>query len=247
VTREEARKFWEYIPCNECIYVAELPNVYSERAHIFAEKYVRNDHWLHIRWSEVEPRQAGDYCNEVLIEVVHLDEPFPITPKFNGPITAVDGNGPMFVEIPQFVELPEFVSVHGIRSVIRLKRIQGTVNARMEQRTLLPVGLIGSTNREANFGSGSFVGRNRTRKQVDQIPGELVESPAETVDEIPNTERDLLIRRSSLRDNEKVLRSIKVVFFGNRIRDAFDPVAKLLLSRLKVKVSPSGFHIDILN
>lgn len=245
--REEARKLWDDFICDECVYFAKSPDVNGESPHVFAEKYVRNDLWFHIRWVETEPRQAGNYCNEALIEAIHLDESLHIASKLDGPIAAIDGNSPMFVEVPQFVELPEFMCVHGIRSVIRLKRVQGAVEAGMKQSAFLPITLIGPGNREGNSGSGSFISRNRAGKQIDQVPSELIERTAETVNEISNSERYLLIRRSLLRDYEKVLRSIRVVFFGNRIRVAFNPLSKSFLSRLEVKVSPSGFHIDVLN
>jgi len=245
-TREESRKFWDYFVCDECVYFAKPLDVNGECSHVFAEKYVRNDLWLHIRWTHVEPGEAGNRCNEALIEAVHFDDPFRVSPKLDSPIAAVNGDRSVFVEIPEFVELPERFCLYGIRSVARLKRVKGAVDARVEQSALLPVSLIGSTNREDNSGSGSLVGRSRARKQINQVPSELIERSAETVDEISNCESDVFWR-GSRRDYESVVHSIRIVFFPDSVRVAFNPISNLLLSRLEVKVSPSGFHVDILN
>ena len=37
--REEARKFWEHLACDECVHFAELPNINAKGSHELAEKY----------------------------------------------------------------------------------------------------------------------------------------------------------------------------------------------------------------
>lgn len=245
-TREEARKFWDYIPCDDCVYFAKPFDVNGEIPHVFAEKYVRNDLWFHIRWTQVEPGQARDHCVEALIEAVHMDEPFHVSSKLDGPVSTVNGNSAVFVEVPEFVELPEMMCVYGIRSVARLKVVKSAVDARVEQSALLPVSLIGSANRENNFDGDLFGRGNCTGKQIDQVPSELIERSPKTINEISDGEGDFFVG-GSRRDYENVLRSIRVVLFGDGIRVAFNPISKLFLSRLEVKVSPSGFHVDVLN
>src|SRR5450631_2219233 len=110
--REEARKFWDHFVCDKCVYFAKPLDVNGEGAHVLAEKYVRNDLWFHIRWTQVEAGQTGDHCDEALIEVIHVDEPFRVASKLDGPVAAIDGDSPVFVEVPQFVELPEFMRVY---------------------------------------------------------------------------------------------------------------------------------------
>lgn len=238
---------WDHVVCNECVYFAKPLDVNGESPHVLAEKYVRNDLWFHIRWAKREPRQARHSYNEALIESVLFNETLHSARELNGPIAAIDGNGPMFVEVPKFVESPEFMCMYGIRSVIRLKRIQSAVDTGVEQSAFLPVGLIGSTNREGNSGGGCFVGRNRARKQADQVPSELVERTAETVNEISDSERDFLIRWPLWCDYENVMRSLRIVFLGDSVRVAFNPISQLLLRSLEVKVSPSSFHVHIVN
>ena len=244
--REEARKSWDHVLCDDLVYFAKPFDVNGECPHVFAEKYVGSDLWLHIRWAQVEPGEAGNRCNEALIEAVHFDEPFHVSPKLDSPIAAVNGNGSMFVEIPELIELPERFRLCGIRSVARLKRVKDRMDDGVEQSAFLPISRIGSTNWKDNLGSSFVVGRNRARKQVDQVPSKLVETSAEAVNEVPNCESNFFVR--GLRgDYENMKRSIRIVFFGDRIRVALNPISKLLLRRLEVKVSPSGFHIDILN
>jgi hypothetical protein len=244
-TREEARKFWDYFICDECVYFAKPLDVNLEATHEFAEKYVRNDLWFHIRWTQAKPGLAGNGCDEALVEAIPFDVSRGAFRKLNKPITAVDGNGSVFVDIPELVELPEGFCLQGIRSVVRLKRIKSGMDAGMKQGSLLPVSFLGATDRENDlvFGLGS---RNRTRKQMSQVPSELIERSAETVNEVSNCKSELLAH-GLWGDYEKVQRLLRVVLFGHRIRVAFAPVSNLLLSRLEVKVSPSGFHIDVLN
>lgn len=228
------------------MYFAEPLDVNAESAaHIFAEKYVRNDLWLHIRWTQAEPGETGNHCNEALIEAIPFDEPLHACLKVDSPIAAVNRNGSVFVDIPEFVELPEGFCLQGIRSVVRLKRIKNGVDATMKQGSLLPVSFIGSADRKNDPVFG-LSGRNRIGEQVNQVPSELIERRTETVNEVSNC-KDNFFAHGSRIDHEKVLRSIKIVFFGNRVRVAFNPISNLLLSRLEVKVSPSGFHVNILN
>jgi len=244
--REEARKSWDHILCNEYVYFAKPLDVNGKVSHIFAEKYVRNDLWFHIRWTQLNTRQAGDYYVEALLEFVHVDEASSARGELDGRVATVNGDGAMLVEVPKFVELPEGFGLYGVRSVVRLKRIKNRVNAGIKQRAFLPVTLIRPTNREGNSGRGFFIDRNRFRKQVDQVPCELVKGSAEAVDEVSHGESDLF--RGGVWSNcESVLRQIKIVLFSDRIRIAVNPVAQSLFSRLEVKVSPSGFHVHILN
>ena len=245
-TREEARKFWEHFICDECVYFAQPFDVNTEIPHIFAEKYVGNDMWFHIGWTEIEAGQAGNRSNEAVIEAIHFDKPSRARLKPNSPVAGVNGDSAVFVEVPKFVQLPEMVSVHGIRSVVRLKRIESAVDAGMEQGSLLPVGVIGAADRKDHVSSNLFRGRNSLGKRIDQVPCKLVEGCAETVNKISNCKTDLL-GDGLWRDYEKVQRSIRIVFFDDRIRVALNPVSNLLLGRLEVKVSPSGFHVDVLN
>ena len=245
--REEARKFWDYRVCDECVYFAKSLDVNGEGPHIFAEKYVRNDLWFHIRWAQVETGQAGDHRNEALIEVIHVDETLRVPAKLNGPVSAVDRDSSMLVEVPQFVELPEFMRVYGIRSVVRLKRIQRAMDAEIEQGPFLPVSVVGLTDWKHDFVSDLFTSRNSAGKKVDQVPSQLVERSAKVVNEISDSESDFFVGRARRGDYETVLRAIRIIFFADGVRVAFDPISKLLLSRLEVKVSPSGFHIDVLN
>jgi len=245
--REEARKFWNHAPCDECVYFAKPLDVNSEGPHVFAEKYVRNDLWFHIRWTQVEAGQAGDYCNEALIESVFFDKPLHASLKLNGPIAAVDRDSSMFIEIPELVELPKRFGIYRVRSVARLKRIEVGMDAGVKQSAFLSVGLLGSANRKDDLRGDLFGRGNCIGKQVDQVPSELIQRGTETINEVRNGEGDFFIGSSSRRDYESVTRSIRIVLFGDRIRVAFNPLAKLLFRRLEVKVSPSGFHVDVLN
>jgi hypothetical protein len=242
--REEARKSWDYVPCHECVYLAEPDDAYLEGSHVLAEKYVRNDLWFHIRWTGTKAGEAWDRCIDALIECVMFDPACrSLRHKVNSPIGAIDWDRPMFVEVPQLVELPEMMRVYGIHSVARLKGVKSGMNAGVKQSTFLPVSLIGAANREGNFASG-FVGRNRARKQIDQVPSKLVERCTETVDEIPNCKCDFF-RRSIWSDYEKVIRSVRIVLFDHHVGVALNPVPELGLGRLEVKVSPSGFHVNV--
>lgn len=243
--REEARKCWDHISCDNCVYLAKPPNVDLETAHVLAEKYVRNDLWFHIRWTKAKAGEAGNHYVEILMEAVHFNNACSSPRELDRPVATIDRNRPMFVEVPQFVELPEMMCVYGIRSVVRLKRVEDAVKAGMKQRSLLPVGVIGPTNRKHNLCSGFLINGDGLREQIDQIPSELVERGAEAVNEIAHGKRDLF-GRSLWGDCENVLRSIKIVFFDHRIRVGLNPAPELGLGRLEVKVSPSGFHVDVL-
>lgn len=245
--REEARKFWDHFVCNKCVYFAKPSNIDTEVPHVFAEKYVRNDLWFHIRWTQIEPGQTRNHRYEALIEGIHLDESFPVAPKLDHPVTAVDGKRSVFVEVPELIELPEMMRIYGIRSVVRLKRVEDGVDARVKQIPFLPVGLVGAANRKDNLCGDLLSRRNCLREQVDQVPRQLIERGAETVNEIGDGEGDFFVGGSLPSNYEKVLRSLRIVFFDDRIRVAFNPISKLLLSKLEVKVSPSGFHVDVLN
>jgi hypothetical protein len=244
--REESRKFWDHVVCDECVYLAKPLDVNAEVAHIFAEQYARNDLWFHIRWTQAEPGLARYRCIEAVLEAIPFTEPFRTFRKADGPIAAVNRDSSVFVKVPEFVELPEMVSLYGIRSVARLKRVESAMDARVEQSSLLPISVVGAADRKDHLVSDLFGGRNRLRKQVDQVPSELIERGAETVKKISNCEGDFFAD-GLRRDYEKVQRSIGIIFFDNRIRVAFNPVSNLLLGRLEVKVSPSGFHMDVLN
>lgn len=245
--REEARESWEHFVCDKCVYFAKPSNVNVEGSHVFAEKYVRNDLWFHIRWTKLETGQAGDHHNEAIVEAVPFNKSSNAVRKLDSPIAAVDGDSPVFVEVPKLVELPEMMSVYGIRSVIRLKGIKSTVDAGIEQSEFLPISLIGPTNRECDPRGDFLIRRDGTGKQMYQVPSQLIKRSAETVNEIPYSECDLLVRRRLWCDYEEVLGSIRIVCLGDCVRVAFDPILKSLLSSLEVKVSPSGFHVYVLN
>ena len=229
--REEARKSWDHVSCNECVY--------------FAKPYVRNDLWFHIRWAQLNTRQTGNYYEEALIECVHFDEASNACGKLDSRIAAVNGDGAVFVEVPEFVELPEGFGLYSIRSVARLKRIKNGMNASVKQSALLPVGIIGATDRKGDLIFG-LRGGNRAGKQIDQVPSKLVEGSAEAVDEVSHTKSDFL-RGSPGENYEHMLRQIRIVLFADRIRIAVNPVAQSFFTRLEVKVSPSGFHVYVLN
>jgi len=243
--REESRKFWDHVVCDKCVYSTKPLDINGEVAHVFAEKYARHDLWFHIRWTQGEPGLARYRCIEAVLEAIPFDEHCDAFRKANAPIAAVNRDSPVFVKVPELVELPERVSLYGIRSVARLKRVEYAVEGTVEQSSLLPVSVIGAADRKDHLSSGLF-GRNRVRKQMDQIPSKLVERGAEAVNKITNRESDFLAD-GLRRDYEKVQRSIRIVFFGNRVRVALDPISNLLFGRLEVKVSPSGFHVDVLN
>src|SRR5258708_6910758 len=97
-TREEARKFWDHIVCDKCVYFAKPLDVNGEVPHVFAEKYVRNDLWFHIRWAQLDTGQAGNHHNEALIEFVPLHEPGNGLRKLNSPIAAVNRHSSVFIE-----------------------------------------------------------------------------------------------------------------------------------------------------
>ncbi len=245
-TREEAREFWDYLPYNECVYLAKSRNAHVELSHILAEQYGRNDLWLHIRWTGIEAGEGWNHCVDALLECVVLDQTDRSGGhQVNSPVAAINRNCPVFVDIPQFVELPEMMCVYGISSVARLKRVEGFVNTRVKHRLLLAVSLVASSNRKYNLHGSLFVKRDGLREQIDQIPSELVKTRAETVDEISYREGDLF-RRRMWGDDKNVLRSVKIVFFGYRVRLAINPVPELGLGRLEVKVSPSGLHVNVL-
>ena len=245
--REKARKLWDHDICNECVYLAKPPDVNGEISHILAEKYVRNNLWFHIRWAQLDAGKAGNHYDEAIIEFIPVNHPSDALGKLDIPVAAVDGHRPMLVEVPEFIKLPERLSLHGICSVVRLKRVKRSVDAVMEQGTLLPVGVIGRTDGKDNFPSGFFGCGNGLRKQINQIPCELVESTAQAVHEVRDGHGDFFVRRPRRGDYEEVLRSIKIIFLPNGVRVAFNPASKLLFSRLEVKVSPSGFHVHVLN
>lgn len=244
--REEARKFWDHFLCDEGVYFAKPLDVNRECTHEFAEKYVRNDLWFHVRWMQAKPGLARYGYNEALIEAVPLDiSRSTFRSNLDDPISAVNGNGSMFVGIPEFVELPERFCLQSIRSVVRLKRVQSTVDTGMKKGSFLPVGVVGSADRESDL-VFSLGGRDCTGEQMDQVPSELIERRSKTVNIIANRKSDFLANRL-WGDYEEVQRSLRVVFFDHGVRVAFNPVPNLLLGRLEVKVSPSGFHVDVLN
>jgi hypothetical protein len=244
--REEARKSWDHFLCDKGVYFAQPPDVNLESPHIFSEKYVRNDLWFHIRWTQLDAGQAGDHYNEAIIESVVVHRSGNACRKLDRPVAAIDRNSAMFVEIPEFIELPEIFRLYGGRSVFRLKRIKSGVDAGVEQGPFIPISLIVPADREGNSVSGSFIDRDRTRKRVDQVPSQLIERGTETVNEVCHSERDLF-GRSAAGDYEKVIRSVGIILFAHGVRVTIDPIAKSFFSRLEVKVSPSGFHVDVLN
>jgi hypothetical protein len=243
--REEARKFWENYIYDECVYLAHPFDVDAEVPHIFAEKYFLNELWFHIRWAQLDTGKTGNHNNEALIEFVPVDESCNALRKLDSPIAAVDRDSAMFVEVPEFVELPERFRLQGIRSVVRLKRIQSGMDTDVEESAFFPVGVIGSTDREDNLVRG-LVGGDSFGEKMDQVPSKLVERCAKTVNKVPHGKGDFL-GSSACTDYEKVLSSIRIILFGHGVRVAIDPVSHLFFSRLEVKVSPSGFHVDILN
>jgi hypothetical protein len=244
--REEARKSWDHFVCDKCVYFAKPFDVDGEVPHIFAEKYVGNDLWFHIRWTQLDTRQTGDYYVEALLEFVHVDEASDARGELNSRVSTVNWDGAMLVEVPKFIELPEGFGLYGVRSVARLKRVEDGMDASVEQGPLLPVSFLSSANRKDNLCGNLFGRGNRIGEQVDQVPSELVKGCPEAVDEVSHGESDFF--RGGVWSNcETMLSQIKIILFSDRIRIAVDPVAKSLLSRLEVKVSPSGFHVNILN
>lgn len=246
-TREEARKSWEYFPYNKCVYLAELPNGQLKGFHVFTEKYIRNDLWFHIRWTGTNAGEARNCCIEALIEAVIVDQPYCSTRhQVDRPVAAIDRDRSVFIQVPQFIELPEVVGAYSIRSVIRLKRVESAVDTGMKQSSFSAIRLIAFADREYDLHSGSFVSRDGLGKQIDQIPSKLVETGTQTIDEIADSKCDLFRRRLWF-DSEDVVRSIKIIIFNHRVRIALNPVPELGFGRLEVKVSPSGFHVDVLN
>jgi hypothetical protein len=244
--REEARKSWEYVLDDECVYLAHPFDVNTEIAHIFTEKYLLNKLWFHVRWTQLNSGQTGNHDNEALIEHVSFNKSRNAFRKSDSAIAAVDRDRAMFIEVPEFVELPERFCLQGICSVVRLKRIQSAVNAGMKQGAFRPVGGVSSTDREHNLLGDLFCGRSGLIEQIHQVPSELIERSAEAVDEVSDRKSDFL-GSGSRSDYKKVLRSVRIILFAHGVRVTVDPVAKAFLSRLEVKVSPSGFHVDILN
>jgi hypothetical protein len=246
--REEARELWDRFPCDSLVYVAQLPNADLESSHVFAEKYVGNDLWFHIRWSVANPRNAGDDYGEVVLEAnPSVSNRAQLTAtKVDCPVAAIDGNSAVFVEVPEFVELPEVIRVYGVRSIARLKRIENAVDAGMEHGPLLPVGFIGSADGKDNLIGLPLRFRDGIGEEMHQVPCELIQRSTEIVHEVPDCERNILRRRMGL-DYEHVLRSLRIILFPDGVRVAFNPVPNLSLSRLEVKVSPSGFHVHVFN
>src|SRR5580704_4546341 len=141
--REEARKFWDHFVCDESVYFAKPLDVNGEAPHIFAEKYVRNDLWFHIRWAQLDAGQAGNHYDEALVEYVVVDEAGNSLREPDSPVAAVNWDSSVFVKIPKLIELPERFRLQSIRSVARLKRVKDGMDASVEESTFLPVGIIG--------------------------------------------------------------------------------------------------------
>lgn len=244
--REESRKFWNNFPNDELVYIAKVADANVEFSHVLAEKYVRGDLWLHIRWSMVEPGQVGHRHYEAIVDGVRFDHSLhPSLLKLNNPIPAIDWDGSMLVDVPELVEFPEVVRVHGITSVVRLKGVKGFVDASVEERPFGFVGFVAATDWENDLAPHLLVG-DGIGKEVDKAPCKLVEGGAKTVKKIANGQGDVFGDCHS-GNYVNVLRSLAIVFLDNGVRLAFNPISDLRLSRLEVKLCPSGLHVNVLN
>ena len=243
--REESRKSWDHIHCDKLVYVAQVGDADGKLPHVFTEKYLRGDLWLHIRWLEADARNAGNRQYEAILDGVVPNTAHQSVSNRYHPIPAIHGNTAMLIDIPKLIELPEGMRLYGISSVLRLKRVKSGVNIAMEQAPFPTVGFIGVADRENDL-PRSFVGRgNGIGEKMHQVPGQLVESGAEAVDEISHAKGDGFVD-SVWGDYEKVLRSVAVVLFDDGVRVAFNPASNHRLRRLEVKVCPAGFHVDVI-
>lgn len=242
--REESRKSWDSVCCDELVYLPEFGDADRKLSHVFAEKYLRHDLWFHIRWLEADASKTGDAYHEAIIDGVVRHAHQAMGNRYP-PVSAIDRNGAVLVDVPELVELPEGVSVYSVRSIVRLKRVENAVDAGMEQCALLPVGLVGIADWEGNLPCSSVGRRDGIGKEVNQVPGQLVESGAKAVDKIPHAESNVFGYGVRAED-EKVLRSIRIILFLDRVGLTFHPISNLHLRRLEVKVCPSGFHVDVL-
>src|SRR6266496_4817633 len=69
--REEARKSWDHILCDDIVYLAQPLDGDFWIAHVFAEKYLLGDAWLEIIWTIRETSHTGYRHYKAIIEVLN--------------------------------------------------------------------------------------------------------------------------------------------------------------------------------
>jgi hypothetical protein len=136
------------------------------------------------------------------------------------------------------------MGVYGIRSIVRLKRVENLLNRRMKESPFSPISNVSLANGEDNKFRNLVTGGNGLREQIHEVPCQLVKGGTEAINEVSNGEGDFLGSRP-WGNYEKVLRSIAIVMFPNGVRIALNPAPDFRLGKLEVKVCPFGFHVDV--
>jgi len=245
--REEARKSRDHILSDVLVYLAETGDGQLESfGHKLAESYLRGDSWLDIHWTKRDPRKGWNAHYNAIVEVVN--QPISIHPSSSGnsEATAIDRYCSVLVDIPELVKLPEGMRAKGVRSVIGLKRIQYECDCGWKEGSLTHVTGVAVADGKIDPSRDPLVCGNRLGEKVDQIPSQLVKCGAKAVDKISSDERNILSDGSSF-DYEVVPNCLRVVFFSDRVRVAFDPPGDLFLKGVEVSFRPSGLHVNILN
>ena len=240
--REEARKSWNHHLCNELVYVSQSCSGDFKVSHVIAKKYLRSDAWFEIRWTQADPGEARENRYYAIVEVVNLALHPAV--KSNVDFAAVDGDSFVFVDVPKPVELPEGMTTKGVRSVLWLKKVQSFADVGMEQSSLADVSCVRFANGEDNLSLSSVGGGDCFRVEMDEVPGQLVKRGTKAIDEIPGDKRNVHVRSARL-DYEAMKRSLRIIFFGDRVRVAVDPPLNLRLKSFEVMLRPTGFGVNM--
>jgi len=240
--REEARKSWNHARCDEIVYISQAREGNFEVSHVLAKEYLRGNAWLDIRWTQAKSCKTRDGHYNAILEVV--DNSLHPTEESDIPLATINGDHSMFVDVPESFELPQGMRAKGVQSILRLKRVENVPDRRIEHPPFFDIGSLFIANRKVNQPLPSVVLGNCGGIKMDKSPRQLIQGRAKAVDEIPG-EQGNVFGDSTRLDYEGVPRSIKVIFFPDRIRAIFDPPADLGLKSIEVNLRPSGFHVNM--
>ena len=237
---EEAREAWEYFVSDKFVYVGDLFNRQLDPVMNIAKQYadgairVECHFTFHGEWN-------AHFCA--------IAERFPFCDIHDGlrklkiNVAAGRRNPPVLVKNAHFIEAPKQMLLNGIRSIVRLKRIDDSncicgYSPQILPKTLTPGGSNGVMNRKL-----CVVGE-RTTALPSQCENQLIQGRPETVKQIPGDKGQSVGNFHELKLQDIPL-SLNVFLEGKQMRLTFNEIGVSLPQSVQVFLRPGGFQIGI--
>jgi len=244
--REEAREFWNHGISDKLVYVNHpvkvARNIVRGIGGKIPEDYIEGRLWFEIHLTFVFEGNAEHLL--LCVEFEKSRDADGGVGEVDYKFLTVNRDSPMLVDVAECVESGQKMS-RGIRSVVRLKRLQNT-HCRCGYSSgilpeLLPVsrGVV-FKNRELGMCRISH-----THLPLGKRPNGLVKGRAKTIKTIPGNQGNL--RRNFIHlDPNAVASVLHIVLRENTYRVGFNKSTDLLPQGVKVYLRPTGLMVGVL-